>query len=61
MAHSGMTAEEDTVVRALAAAWNLFVDLPKEHEDDADEFRAGIHRLQQAIMSRPIRRNITRK
>lgn len=53
-----MTEEEKRVLTALAATWNLFVKLPIEHPDDLTEFRHGIHRLQEKILSREPRRQM---
>lgn len=51
-----MTPDEETVVTALAEAWNAFMHLPIEHPDDQLEFRQAIHRAQNIVLSRPTRR-----
>ncbi len=53
-----LTPAERRVVDRLVEAWNAFVELPREHNDDVTEFRHGIHRLQEKVMCRPIRRTI---
>jgi hypothetical protein len=52
----GLTSEERVVMDNLVRAWNAFVELPKQHPDDVDEFRHDFHRLQHLIMVRAIRR-----
>lgn len=51
-----MTEQEKIVMDRLVEAWNAFVALPVEHDDDILEFRHGIHRLQEKVMARPVRR-----
>jgi len=51
-----MTNEEREVVLKLAAAWNAFVSLPIEHDDDINEFRHGVHAPQEKVLARPARR-----
>lgn len=53
-----MTPAEKRVFDALVKAWNEFVMLPIEHQDDVTEFRHGIHHLQDKILARPARREI---
>lgn len=53
-----MTEQERVVIDRLVDAWNAFLLLPEEHDDDTDEFRHCIHRLQEKVMSRPIRRTL---
>lgn len=57
-AMGGLTSAERFVINRLVDAWNAFVELPREHNDDVTEFRHGIHRLQEKVMCRPIRRPI---
>lgn len=53
----GMLDEaEGAVVDALAEAWNRYLDLPIEHQDDVDEFRRAIHTAQEKVLARPARR-----
>jgi hypothetical protein len=47
---------EKAVNDALAAAWNAFVALERQHPDEADEFRRGIHALQGIMALRACRR-----
>ena len=51
-----MTEAEQVVVDALAIAWNAFLVLPAEHDDDQDEFRRMIHAAQEKVLARPARR-----
>ena len=53
-----LTQDERHAISALVYAWNLFAALPVEHADDVDEFRHGIHALQDKILARPARRAI---
>lgn len=51
-----LTSKELAVLELSAKLWNAFLELPIEHNDDQVEFRASIHRLQEKIFSRPVRR-----
>jgi len=53
-----LTIQEKRVVEALATAWNEFLKLPIDHQDDITEFRHGIHRLQEKVLAMPGRREI---
>jgi hypothetical protein len=53
-----MTPQERVVFNHIVKAWNAFLLLPDEHVDDIDEFRRGVHRLQEKILARPERRRI---
>lgn len=53
-----MTDREKQILEKLADAWNLFLGLPNEHNDDLIEFRHHIHILQRQVMSRPTRRTM---
>lgn len=44
---------EQKVMDALVSAWNAFLELPVQHNDDVTEFRHGIHRLQEKVLARP--------
>lgn len=52
------TYAERVCLTKLVEAWNAFVDLPREHSDEVDEFRHKFHDLQRIVMTRPIRRRI---
>lgn len=56
MARFDLTKNEKAVVDALASAWNLYVSLPIEHQDDQDEFRRAIHAANAKVLMRPGRR-----
>jgi hypothetical protein len=51
-----LTDQERAVVDALADAWNRYVELPIEHDDDQDEFRRAIHAANAKVLMRPGRR-----
>lgn len=53
-----LTKQERLVVNLLADAWSAFLSIPVGHGDDLQEFRGGIHRLQEKVMCRPIREAI---
>ena len=48
-----MTESERYVVAQLAGAWNAFLALPIQHQDDVDEFRRLIHAAQEKVLARP--------
>jgi hypothetical protein len=52
-----MSDDEQAVLAALVEAWNRFLELPVEHEDDVREFRRMIHAAQEKVMCRPTRRS----
>lgn len=56
MSRFNLTEDERAVVDALAAAWNRYVALPIEHQDDQDEFRRAIHAANAKVLMRPGRR-----
>lgn len=47
-----MTTDEIEIVDLLGEAWNKFIALPKQHEDDNREFCDAIHRAQYLVMKR---------
>lgn len=51
-----LTDFERRVLAATVETWNLATMLPKEHDDDINEFRHLIHQLQEKILARPARR-----
>jgi len=53
---SGLTDEEAQVMIALVEAWNRFSQLPSIHPDHANEFRNGIHVLQNLLAARVVAR-----
>ncbi|WP_084581771.1 hypothetical protein [Sphingomonas azotifigens] len=48
-----LTVQERAVVDLLAAAWNAFLSLPEQHNDDVHEFRRIIHAGQEKVLARP--------
>lgn len=55
-----LTPGEQGVLSHLAVAWNGFLTLPKEHPDDLDEFRRGMHVLQNIVLARPTARTLNK-
>ena len=53
-----LAEDEAAVVQKLAEAWDLFLALPVEHDDDVDEFRRVIHAAQAKVLMRPGRRQL---
>lgn len=53
-----ITARESDLIHMLAAAWNQMQDLPPMGPHDQDEFRTGIHALQDMILARAGRRQM---
>lgn len=53
-----MTWHEKELVGALGDCWDQFMKLPVEHNDDIDEFRRGIHQLQEKVLARSGRRQM---
>lgn len=53
-----VTAQESATVMALAEAWNAFLRLPIEHQDDQTEFRQLIHAAQDKVLARAGRRQM---
>jgi hypothetical protein len=62
MAERGASARlsemEADVLRSLVDAWNAFLCLPIEHDDDVQEFRRMIHAAQEKVLCRPARRGL---
>lgn len=54
----GVTEDERAVVLAIAEAWNRFIDLPVEHEDDREDFRRAIHVANAIVLKRSGRRQM---
>ena len=52
----GLTEEEGMVMDALITAWNQLVELEVQHPSDAPDFADGIHRCQQSLALRVVRR-----
>jgi len=52
----GLLESEDVVANHLREAWNAFVKLPVQHDDDVSEFRHAIHSLQYLLGIRAMRR-----
>lgn len=53
----GLTEREGIVMDSLVNAWNEYINLPKQHSSDLDDFCDGIHKCQHALMIRILRRD----
>ena len=53
-----LTDDERAVLEKTVELTNSFCALPEEHRSDKAEFVAAIHRIQDMIMARPIRREV---
>lgn len=47
-----MTPQELKVIEQTKEAWNAFIELPVQHQDDYNDFRFHIHALQNIILAR---------
>lgn len=56
----GLTDLEKEILSDLMKVWNKFRKLTNEHFEQNDEFRAAIHRCQDAVASRPVYRALNR-
>ena len=54
---SGLVLEEQAIMKALLEAWHCFKTLTDVHQDDKRDFIEAIHRAQQVLMSRVVRRD----
>lgn len=54
---SGLTPKEQLVMGGLLDAWQHFKVLTDVHQDDKRDFVDAIHRAQQVLMSRVVRRD----
>lgn len=52
------SAHELRVVHLLAEAWNCYVELEKQHPMEQSEFCSAIHRCQDLVLIRAIRKRI---
>jgi hypothetical protein len=50
-----MTQQEQDVMNHLVRAWQIYVNLPRQHDDDVTEFRHALHRLQHLLLVRQAR------
>lgn len=53
-----LAPQEAAVVDALAAAFNLYLQLSVEHPSDRAEFTTAIHAAQAIVLLRPGRRDL---
>ena len=56
MRHDGLTDVEGEVMDSLVEAVESFNELEKQHPDEEADFFAGIHRLQDLLAVRAMRR-----
>ena len=56
MREDGLTDEEGVLMDHLCAAVDAFEELERQHPQEADEFYAAIHRLQDLLAVRVCRR-----
>lgn len=54
--NDSLTDQERAVLDHLAAAWNEFVKLPKQHPMHGTEMAQAIHACQRLIMARVVER-----
>ena len=54
---TGLTEEEQVVMDNLVAAFNAFYSLPRTHPSELQEFVNSIHRLQDLLVVRIVRRD----
>ena len=53
---TGLTAKEQECMDHLVDAWNVFVELEKQHPDEANNFAMNIHAIQGILVTRMARR-----
>ena len=51
-----LNPDEQHVIDLTVKLTNAFCQLPEEHPADKEEFVQAIHRIQDMVMSRPVRR-----
>ncbi len=57
MRNDGLTKAEGAVMDALVTAWNAYAELEKQHPQDEAEFLAAVHRAQDLLAIRIVRRD----
>lgn len=55
---TGLTNMEMLAVRKVSEAWNAYLALPVEHDDDLADVRFHIHAINAKILMRPGRREM---
>lgn len=50
-----ITDKEKQVLDSLSNAWNLFIEMERQHPNEAADFADGIHKCQQIIALRVAR------
>lgn len=54
---TGLTFDEQLIMNALLKSFRIYSQLPKEHPSDLEEFVLSLHRLQDLLAVRVVRRN----
>lgn len=54
---TGLTGEEDKCMNALVEAYNCYLKLSRNHPNELSEFVNGLHRLQDLLAVRIVRRH----
>ena len=54
---SGLTEDEQQVMDYVVAAWNAFGSLPEQRVDHLAQVRCAVHKIQQVLALRIVRRN----
>lgn len=54
---SGLTLDELEVMEKLTEAYKAFLKLPRQHPDEVRDFVDGIHRCQDTLAVRIVRRH----
>lgn len=49
-----LTEEEQRTMDLLKDAWNCFLNLPRVHREEVDDFRRHLHDLQRIVLARPL-------
>jgi hypothetical protein len=56
-----MTKQEIRLINSMGNVWNKFLQLPKQHPSDQQEFQFHIHALQNIVASREGYRQLKKK
>ena len=55
--NDGLTEQEGLIMDSLVKAWNNFLKLEKTHPCEINDFGDGIHKCQNVLMARVLRRD----
>lgn len=53
----GLTKKEQQVMDKLMECYDLFIEIDKEHPDEMRNFVDGVHRIQEVLAMRTVRRS----